>query len=114
MAIEVFVQERDRVLLPSNLVDRLWGTEDASFVIRRVCQFCNSTGKDARLVHQVETTLAECACKHCAGRGFKEEYLSLDQIYQLLMPHMMQELVRQLPEIVERSKLEVIRAIMDS
>ncbi len=104
----------ERLDLPARMNSRQYGAHEASFVIHRGCSWCQATGRDPSKSTSYDATIAESLCQHCAGRGHSVEYLGLNELYQLLMPWFMHEFVLQLPSIVERSKLEVIRAIMDS
>ena len=89
---------------------------NVSFVLLRACWRCHGRGLDAGAPAMVNTAsaAADLMCKECHGTGGKHEYVTLDHVYQMLMPYMMEEFVRQLPGIIDRAKTEMVRQIMDS
>lgn len=58
-------------------------------------------------------TLEALACDLCSGKGFTQEFMTIDQLYQLLAPAIWEGFVKQLPDIIERAQLAVVQMIMD-
>jgi hypothetical protein len=78
------------------------------------CAKCGAQGRDNAKIYDLNTLFEELRCHDCDGRGFNYRYMSLDELYQLLMPYMLDEFQRQMPEILAQAKFELVRDIMDS
>ena len=78
--------------------------------------FCSSSGIDgSRRSHYHEgQVLSDLECRECKGSGVREGHVTLDQVAQVLMPLLVEEVVRQLPEIIARGQLEVLKLVMES
>ncbi len=80
------------------------------------CVLCHGSGRsqDQSKLYNPSLSLEDIRCKECRGRGYSQEFLSLDQLYQLLSPILMEDVVKHLPEIIAKTQLAVIESVMES
>ena len=104
------------LFLPPGLASNLVYTYESHFFICAPCINCHGTGNSQDLSQSMNPTqaYADKKCKDCDGLGYKQQFMTLDQLYQAMAPAFYQHFLNQLPDILASAQMAIIESVMES
>ena len=104
------------MILPSDFNRNLVFSSETQFAMCKPCMKCHGTGatQDPSRQHNTTLSLDERKCDECVGRGFHQQFLSFDQLVELVAPTLFERFIEKLPEIIGKAQIAVIESVMNS
>jgi hypothetical protein len=111
------VEEHEVAIQIPPLQKRLYSGSTPSFFMCAPCTFCWGDGAakdDPSLAYDSFKTHAEKRCSHCEGRGWDPCFMTAEQLFQAFAPALAALFLDMLPDIVAKTRLAVVEAVMES
>lgn len=104
------------MILPANFNDNLVYSTETQFALCKPCLTCHGSGNDQDISSSVNPTKAykDKRCKECDGRGWHQQFVTFDQLVEVLAPVLYERFIEKLPEIIARAQMAVIESVMES